>query len=156
MNIGRRRRVALTLSLVIPVTTACASLPQKQRAVMTISSVEKALGSVQDFERSAYAAKTIPGLTPAVHGTVSKALSDAFGAQIVAAKAVKAWRAGEPAPTSLLELQGYVDRAFQAVSGMAGTDPGRQRLIAELQAIADTVLQTIGLLKPSTPGKVAA
>jgi len=95
-------RLILVLALVV--STACASLPAKQRAVVSLQASELALEAAHDAERAAFLSH-VPGLTVSVHQRIAGAFVVAFDAQITAATALKAWRAGEPAPVSVAEYR---------------------------------------------------
>ncbi len=109
--------VALSLS-------GCASLPLKQQAVVSLQASETALESSHDAERAlcsptanpttaithcdGAAAATI-GLTDARHQALARLYSKAFAIEDQAQAALKAWRAGDPKPSSLAEYEGIVN-----------------------------------------------
>lgn len=102
------------------VLSACASLPVKQQAVVSLQASETALEAAHDAERllcSPTADQTAPirhcdgaqaiaiGLTDARHQAIARVFAIAFDTQIKAATALKAWRAGDPAPSSVADYQ---------------------------------------------------
>lgn len=132
------KRISLALALVV--ATACASLPVKQKAVTSLQVTHVALSNAQDFERQAYAAQTIPGLTQARHQQFAGIFSKAFQDEITAGAALRAWKAGDPAPQSLAQLQADADQALAVVGQLV---PQASDLTSKIQAVADAVLQVV-------------
>src|SRR5688572_5694702 len=101
------KRLVLTFLIALALS-GCASLPLKERAVMTLDSSQQLLSQVQDTERhicNAVAFKTAPTmpikectgplaaaaqLTTARHQSIAAALSRAFDAQIKASVVLRA------------------------------------------------------------------
>lgn len=98
--------------------SACASLPLKQRAVVSLQASETALEASHNAERTLCSPTADPtkaithcdgstaaviGLTDAVHQDLARKFAAAFDVQIVAATAVQTWRAGEPPPKSVAD-----------------------------------------------------
>ncbi len=138
------KRFVLVFALLA--ASACAHLQTKQTATISLQSVDTALGAAQDFEQSAYANRTISGLTPALHQQIAALFAKAFDAEIQAATILKAWKAGDPYPSSLTELQGDVDQAL-VLARQILTSPAQQTLLADIQAVADTVLSVVNTVK---------
>lgn len=156
----------LLLCLLLGATVSCASIPVKQRAVTTLQANETALGQAQDIERRlcdpAKAAITplVPitactgptatsiGLTDARHQQFARALSTAFDLQIKAAAALQAWKAGDPAPATLLELKTDIDATLVVVRQLTtGANENVQILLGKIQAALDSVAATITLIQ---------
>lgn len=111
---------SLRFVVLAALVSACASLPVKQKAVVSLQASEMALEASHDAERalcSPNADKTKPiqhcdgsialkiGLTDAKHKEIAGLYVTAFDAQLKAATALKAWRAGDPYPTTVAEYQ---------------------------------------------------
>lgn len=150
----------------VSVTLACASVPVKQKAVVTLQANETALGQAQDIERRlcdpakaalappvAITACTGPtataiGLTDARHQQFARALSTAFDLQIKAAAALQAWKSGEPPPATLLELKADIDATLLVVRQLTtGANENVQILLGKIQAALDSVAATITLIQ---------
>jgi hypothetical protein len=129
--------------LVVATMAACAHLGAKQKAVNGLRSTHLALSAAQDFERSAYNAKSIPGLTAQRHADISRAFSKAFANELVAGQALKAWRAGEPAPQSLVQLQKDVDDALVVAKAAV---PSGGPLLDKVQAVFDEIARVAAAL----------
>lgn len=142
----KRILVAYALALTLAGLPACAHLQTKQEATISLQSVDTALGAAQDFERTAYAQHTITGLTPALHQQIAAGFVKAFDAEIQAATVLKAWKAGDPTPTSLAALQGDVDQVLVLARQLL-TSPAQIQLLSEIQAVADTVLSVVNTVK---------
>jgi hypothetical protein len=112
----------LGVFLFVILASGCASLPVKERAVQTLNATQNTLGQIQDTERrlcnaAEYAVspstpiKACAGpladatmLTTERHQRIAAALSKAFDAQIKAAVVLRAWRAGDPVPSTLPDI----------------------------------------------------
>jgi hypothetical protein len=129
-----------TLVLALALASACASLPLKQRGVTGLQVTHVALSNAQDFERQAYAAQTIPGLTAEKHQAIARIFSKAFDDETTAGAALRAWQAGQPVPTSLAALQADADQALAAVGQIV---PQAGELTAKIQAFADAVFKAV-------------
>lgn len=116
--------------IVLALATACASLPAKQRAVVGLQASETALEAAHDAERALCAptadqTKAITHcdgpqaaslrLTDARHHDLADLFSRAFAAEQVAAKALLAWKAGDPVPTDIAGYQAIVNEIVQTV-----------------------------------------
>jgi hypothetical protein len=141
----------LGVFLFVLLTSGCASLPVKERAVQTLNATQTTLANVQDTERrlcnaNAYAAapsapiKACAGpladatmLTTERHQRIAAALSKAFDAQIKASVVLRAWKAGDPPPATLPDI---LD-ALEAVAGVVKELAPNSELFREL----DTILQ---------------
>ena len=118
---------------------ACASLPAKQRATLTLQTTHQALAAAQDYERGLYAKKTLPALTPQRHLAFVTALSKAFSAEEVAAGKLLAWNPGDPQPegiAALLEAAGAALTVARELTG--GTEAGQ--LLDRAQRVVESVL----------------
>lgn len=108
------------VALLAFVVTGCASLSKKQTAVVSLQASETALEASHDAERLLCnptadqkaaithcegSSATAVGLTDARHQAIAKAYSVAFASEIKAASVLKAWKAGDPAPSNLAEYQ---------------------------------------------------
>ncbi len=140
-----KRIVLVALLLAV----SCASLPLKQRAVVSLSASETALEASHDAERllcspTANQAQPIThcdgaqaatiGLTDAKHQQLARLYSTAFAAEIVAATALKAWQAGDPPPVTIGDYRKDLD----AILVLIGTTiPASQPTVTKIQAAAD-------------------
>jgi hypothetical protein len=122
----------VALAVAASLSASCASVPLKQKAVLTVQASQAALGIVDDAEMAAYALQA-PGLTADRHRAFSRALSDAYAVQIKLATALQAWRAGEPVPASLDALLADAQQAWDVVTKL---EPGvpQTDLIAKMRA----------------------
>jgi len=152
------------------ILTGCASLPAKQRAVVSLQSVESALGAAQDFERANYialgenvtappalrkycppSALAAPLPTNAtVHQVVSCLFVQAFSSQIASAQALQNWSAGAAPPTFLGELRGEVDAIFGIVKGLSA-NTNQQQFLTLTQNTVDSVLSVVQLVGGHVP-----
>lgn len=140
--------------------SACASLPLKQQAVVTLAASESALEAAHDFERSlcsptADKTKAIThcdgagaaslGLTDAKHQQLARLFSSAFGDEQKASAALKAWQAGAPAPS---DLAGY-QQDIQTILALVGqTFPQTHDIVVKAQEAVDDaakVATTLGV-----------
>lgn len=131
--------VALTAGAV-----GCAHIPVKQKATLGLQAAHTAVAGAQDIERGLYAAR-LAGLTPEKHGQFAGFFSAYFDAEQRVALALRAWRAGDPAPESLADamtvLREAVDTAVtlsdgaekDSIIGKLGTG------IRHVQAVLDAV-----------------
>ena len=137
--------------------SACASLPAKQTAVISLSASETALEGFQTLERSVCFVN--PGtesgghctnpqaaavnLTDALHQKISGVLAQAFAAEIKAATALIAWQAGQPAPTDLATYQSDIQQALTAAQAL---DPSASNLISQIQSAVNSAAQVAASL----------
>lgn len=161
---------ALLLAIMLgALATACASMPVKTKALVSLQSVETALGTAQDFERANYvalgenvpASDTLRRYCPAtaladalhpsgqplpanatVHQVVSCLFVQAFASQATSAKALQAWSAGTAPPSALGELRGEADTIFGIVRGFS-QNVNQQRMLALAQSTVDSVLDVM-------------
>lgn len=139
------RRVQCSFVLIgVLALSACASLSLKQRAVVSLQATHAALSAAQDFERQAYATHSVPGLTPLKHQELAMFFSHAFESEIKATVVLKAWKAGDPVPSSLAELQADSASALVVLKQLL---PGSAGLVDKIQAIADEAFKVAALLK---------
>lgn len=140
----------LTLSLAL----ACASLPAKQKAVVDLQASETALEAAHDAERAlcsptADQTKAIThcdgaqavaiGLTDARHQQLAGLFSKAFGAETIAATALKSWQAGDPAPASVADYQKIVSQILAAITQIV---PLTEKTFTQAKAAADAAAAT--------------
>jgi hypothetical protein len=142
-KLSQTRRV-VAAAVVLVLVSACAHLSVKQQLTVGLQGVETALGAAQDVERAAYQSHAFPDLTAKVHGDVSASFVKAFSAVITSGQALKVWRAGDPVPTTLVELQKDVDETLALVASVA---PKQSAVVVKAQAVADEVLQVLALVK---------
>lgn len=151
-------RYRYTLILAAALFVSCASLPLKQKAVVGLAASEAALEGAHDAERalcspSSDQTKAIThcdgaqavtlGLTDAKHVAIAKVFSKAFDTEIKAAEALKVWRSGEPAPSSVAEYQKDVSDLLALV---AQTIPQSKDVISKVQQAVDEAAKTALLL----------
>ncbi len=138
--------------------TACASLPLKQKAVVSLQASETALEASHDAERllcSPTSNQALPiktcdgptaasiGLTTAKHQELARIFSKAFDTEIKAATVLKAWRAGDPPPASVTEYQRDVNAVLILVSHMI---PNAHSVISKAQQAVDTAAAVVTLI----------
>lgn len=158
------------LAAVLGASISCASMPAKQRAVVSLQSVESALGAAQDFERANYVAlgenvpasaalrklcppSALPAQLPAnatVHQVVSCLFVQAFNSQMASAQALQTWSAGTAPPTFLGELRGEVDAIFGIVKGLS-QNTNQQQFLTLTQNTVDSVLSVVQLVGGNVP-----
>ena len=148
------RRCSVLLLLLL---AGCASLPLKQQAVVSLQASETALEAAHDLERGfcfvtpateAGGHCTNPlaatlHLTDATHQRLADLFSRAFALEIKAAIALKAWRAGEPAPTDVAGYQKDISDILAVVKTLA---PGAAPIVAKAQAAVDEAAKVATLL----------
>jgi hypothetical protein len=151
-----RKRIGLTLATLGIV--ACASLPLKQKAVISLQASEMALEASHDLERSLCsptADQTQPirhcdgpqaatlGLTDARHSALAVKFSKAFDLEIQAATALKLWRSGEPAPA---DFAGYRQVINEILTDVLQFLPKSQPIVEKAQAAVDEAGHVAALL----------
>jgi hypothetical protein len=136
---------------------ACSSLPLKQQAVTGLQASELALESAQNTERAIcfVTPATEKGthctnplaaqlkLTDAVHVAIANGFVIAFDAEIKAATALKAWQAGQPAPTDVISYQTDISGILTLTQTLA---PGASNLVAQAQSAVDQAAATLKAL----------
>jgi hypothetical protein len=142
---NRQRQIGIIILLAVSI--ACASVPLKQRLVLSSQTVETVLGAAQDFERTAFQNSTIPGLDQAKHQAFAAALSKAFDAQIKLGTVLIAWHSGDPVPASLAELTMDVDEAFAVAQSLLPSGGQAADLVAKVQVVIDEALKLGNLVK---------
>jgi hypothetical protein len=146
----------LLVALVLAVS--CASLPLKQKAVVSLAASETALEAAHDTERALCAptadqtkaithcdgaqAATLQ-LTDARHVAIAAVFSKAFDTEIKAAEALKVWRAGEPAPVG---VAAYQKDLADLLALVAQTIPKSKDVVSKIQLALDQAAATALLL----------
>lgn len=159
------KRPFLVALAILVLTTACGGpVNVKQNAVVSLQSVETALGAAQDFERANHTALGLDGvasdahraLCPAAalpvplpagatnHQVISCLLAAAFASQASSATALMNWQTGSPSPSVLTELKGELDALFGLVKGLAPTT-NQQQLVTTIQNAVDGVLGIVAI-----------
>lgn len=149
----------LIVALVLVASSSCASVPLKQRAVLSLQASANALDASHVAERqlcSPTADVTMPiarcdgaaamtiGLTDARHLALARLYSRAFDAHDKAATALIAWRAGEPKPATLTEYQTAInDIIALLVQFMPSGQPTAEK-VQDASEEAAIVAQTFG------------
>lgn len=143
----------LMLCLVLA-SVACASTPLKQQGVVSLAASESALESAHDIERGLCSpaadktqaitvcdgpSATAVGLTSAIHQQMATMFSKAFEAERLAATALKTWKSGDPAPTSLAEYRRTVNELVSAVISLL---PQAKALVQKSQDAATEATKT--------------
>jgi len=128
--------------------SACASVPPRQAAIVSVQAVEKALDTAQTAERQVCfvnpstesgphctnpIAATV-GLTDARHQQIAAALRDAFLTQAKVVDALALWAPGQPAPTSLATLTTQVQSALTVAQALVPQGQGAT-ILADIQAV---------------------
>jgi hypothetical protein len=145
------------LVVVMVVFSACASLPVKQQAVQGLQASEAALESAHDIERSmcfntpatetgGHCTNPLAAsikLTDAQHQKLAQYFSDAFAVEIKAAIALKAWQAGQAAPT---DIAGYQTDITAILALVQTLDPGAAPLVAQAQLAVNSAASTMALV----------
>lgn len=141
-------------------SAGCASLPVKQQATEKLVATERLLATAQDTERalcSPTADKSKPithcdgsvaatvGLTDARHQATASAFAIAFTAQVKAATALRAWKAGDPPPTDVATLSADITAALTLAKQLSGS-PDVQKIATTLQQAIDTVTAVLSSL----------
>jgi len=141
-----KAHIGLTLALVALLTSTvlteggCAKLNYKQTATNALQATHLALSSAQDVERQAYAAKAFPGLTDEKHREIAGFFAKAFDAEIKTADALIAWRAGDPPPASVAELQAVTHQTLEAAKAIV---PAQAELISKIQVVVEQVAKVV-------------
>ncbi len=123
------------IPILLVLSIACASLPAKQRAVVSLGASEAALEAAQTAERLLCApgadqtkgiahcdgptAATV-GLTDARHLQLAGLFSRAFQAEIAAAMILQTWAPGQPTPASLTDYITIINQILQLVATYGG------------------------------------
>jgi hypothetical protein len=161
----KRIATAFVLSVVVALSAACASMPAKQRAQVTLTSVETAVAALQDFERANYAqmnenvpapqqlrkfcpASALPAPLPenaTIHQVVSCLFAQVFNSQITSSKALLNYNATGAPPTALGALRGQVDTLFDIIKGLSN-NANQQQALALAKSTVDSVLSVINLV----------
>ena len=146
------------LLLVFVVSSACASLPAKQTAVVTLQASETALEAAHNSERAlcnpaADKTKAVThcegpaaaqlGLTDDRHVQLAKAFSKAFDTEIKAATVLKALPANGTAPASLAEYQADLNAILALVSGIF---PSTSETVAKVQEAINEAAKVAAIL----------
>ncbi len=124
-------------------TTGCASagLSAKQKiTVDVLQPTHDALANAQDFEIATFNAGTLPVLTPELHAKIERALGKAFTDHAIATRAVRAWRAGDPVPNSVMLLKQDVDDVLTLVKSNILSS---NRLVTLIQGGVDAVASAL-------------
>jgi hypothetical protein len=153
-----RRIYLVGLLVAFVLAAACASLPLKQKAVVSLAASEAALEAGHDAERALCSptsdqtkaithcdgpqAATLQ-LTDARHAEIAKVFSKAFDTEVRAAEALKVWRAGEPAPAGVAAYQKDLTDLLALV---AQTIPRSKDVVSKIQQALDEAAKTALLL----------
>ena len=100
MNLFKRSIAALVCVGMI----GCGGIKIKQNAVLSAQGIESTLRTARETELSLYQSGTVKELTPALHSQINSSLVKAFDDNILLVQALKAYRSGDPVPTSLNAL----------------------------------------------------
>lgn len=142
--------LALVGSLALLFVASCASVPRKEKALQVYQSIHASISSVQDAERllclpdattPTHCTSTLApklGLTDAKHVDINAKLVKAFALEIQVGTALKAWRAGDPAPHGLSELSTVANEVLTVASALTD-DADVRRIIASAKALLDTI-----------------
>jgi hypothetical protein len=143
----------------------CASLPAKQKATLTLQSVETALGTAQDLERANHTALgldapatpaeaklcTAPASmlvlppNPTHHQVLGCLFAVAFDGQNKASIALQAWQAGQTPPTFVAELKDETGTLFTFAQGVVHGQQA-QAILEHLKSAVDTALSVYQLV----------
>ena len=147
------------LLLVLALSSACVSLPLKQKAVISLQASETALEGAHDLERSLCFVSpatesgghctnpqaAVVKLTDATHQKLASIFAQAFAAEIKGATALKAWQAGTPAPSDVMSYQKDIQAILDTAKKL---DPAANNFIAQIQSAVDAgaaVLVSLGV-----------
>ena len=128
-----RRRV-ITLTVLALFVASCANLSLKTKAVVSLQASMAATGAAQDYEISAYNAKTFASLNDQAHLAISKAFVTIFDIQAKTAIAVDAWRAGDPPPQALADYIRGINDALTVAKQVA---PDAAGVVEQIQIALD-------------------
>lgn len=159
MTKKRQPTIAVVLlAFLVMASSACASLPLKERATVSLNASEIALEGSHNAERrfcspNADQTQTIThcdglaasaiGLTDAKHQALARIYSRAFAAQIVAAQALLAWRAGDPAPVSLTQYQAVI---LEIIAEVTKIWPSAHDVVSKAQLAKTDAEQTVRMM----------
>ncbi len=169
MKIHKRTILLIAALLALTVgPVGCASIPAREKAVVSLQAVQVALGKVQDAEReicntslyrsldvteqwtvaipvcagpNAEAAK----LTTEKHKEISSVLAKAFALNQRAANALLVWKPGSPEPVEVTQLMGQAKSFLSIATALATTEQQKAlvslgaTLIKEIEAVIDAV-----------------
>jgi hypothetical protein len=82
----------------------CGGVSIKQNAVLSAQGIETTLRTTRETELALYQSGSVKELTPALHEQINRSLIKAFDDNILLAQALKAYRSGDPVPSSLNAL----------------------------------------------------
>lgn len=139
----RHRRAAVSLALSLTLVASCASLQPKERAALTLNAVQTTASQVQDLEISLFNAQT-QGLTAERHVAFHRGLVRLFDAVERTAIALRAWRAGDPAPASLAEALVAAQETLAVLAQVGG--PPLERALAYAKSLVDSLIAIDQLL----------
>lgn len=135
----------------------CASTPIKQQTVVSLSASEMALESAHDIERALCnptadktqaitTCETNPvGLTSVVHVQLAAMFSKAFASEKLAAEALKAWKSGEPAPSSLADYQRDILALVDTITKLLPQAKALVQKTNDASVEASKVVNTVGV-----------
>lgn len=123
-------RRTITVLVAVAFVASCASLGVRGNAVQQVQAIDAVLSSVQDVEISLFESGTITALTAEKHRAFHGILARAFEAEERLAVTIKAWRAGDPAPSGAAEI---LATAQEAVTVLTGVVPEGQTLWSHVQ-----------------------
>jgi hypothetical protein len=146
-----------TIGLCMALFAACASLPVKQRAVLSLQASESALASAQDFERAlcfnlpaveSGEQCTNPlavsvGITDERHQNIAELFDQAYGIEKRADSALRAWTTGTAAPPTLAT---YVMELNQLLQIAKVLDPGAAMFLNYVQTAIDSAQAIVTLV----------
>ena len=159
--------IAALLALAVS-PVGCASVPARQKAVVSLQSVQVALGKIQDAEREicntalyrsldvleqwSVAMPVCEGpnaaaarLTTEKHKEISSVLAKAFALNQRAATALLIWQPGSPEPGEVTQLMGQAKSFLSVAQSLAATEQQKAlvslaaALIKEIEDVIDAV-----------------
>ncbi len=152
----RQRRAALAyVVLLSAVLAAACAVSLKQKAVLGLQVAEQSSGIAQDAERSVYASGVVKALTPAKHADIARIFSRIFQDERDAAQAMRAWKAGEPAPASVGALLADAGAAWAALQPLLA-DIGATNIITTIQDWVGKVVIIASTVNLGVPADVKA
>lgn len=160
------RKLLCTLIVVAGIGIGCASAPAKQRAVISLQSIETALGSLQEFERGTHTSLGLDSVAPdgerrlcpdtalgglplpagaSRHQVISCVFAQAFELQRAASVAMNGWNTGQAPPSQFTQLQDEVNVIFGVAKGLP-VNPNQQKWLDLAQSTVNTVLSVAKIM----------
>src|SRR5215831_13740970 len=126
-------------------SSSCATRGLSAKQTITVDVLQPShdtLANLQDFVESSFKAGT---LSSEARVKVETILAPAFRDHAKATRAVRAWRAGDPTPQSVLDLSKDVHDVLEVVKV---TVPATSRVLTLAQELVDDVAKVVSTVRP--------